>query len=106
MGEVIEMKFLIVILFAVIGLLAGEVYVQYKQKKKWKASAMGNAHARHAMYKDLREQGNLINKNAAMNIKRLEAENQDLRDALQRQRNLNRSMMRKMDRRQNNDAGD
>ena len=97
------MKLMIMILFGLIGFLIGEVYVQWKQKRYWKASAMGNAHARHEMYKNLREQDNLINRNAAMNIKRLEAENQDLRDALQRQRNLNRSMMRTLDRRAKNE---
>lgn len=98
------MKLMIMILFGVIGFLIGEVYVQIKQKRYWKDSAMGNAHARHEMYKELRDQDNLINKNAARNIKRLEAENQDLRDALQRQRNLNRSMMRQMDRRMRDEA--
>lgn len=93
------MKILVVLLFCAVGALAGEIYVLLRQRNYWKDSAMGNARGRIQMGKELREQEGLLNRNAARAIALLNAENQDLRDELQRQKNLYRRTMEQMDRR-------
>ena len=98
------MKILIVLLFAAVGALAGEIWVLVRKRNYWRRSAMGNARGRHDMYKELREQEGLMNQNAARYITQLEAENRDLRDELQRQKNLYRRALEQMDRRKR-DAG-
>lgn len=98
------MKIMIVFLCCLVGALAGEIYVLAQQRAYWRRSAMGNARGRHDMYKELREQEGLINQNAARYITQLEAENRDLRDELQRQKNLYRRALEQMDRRKK-DAG-
>ena len=90
---------IITFLCCVIIAMAGEIYVLAKQRAYWKASAMGNARGRHDMYKDLREQEGLLNRNAAKTIAHLKSENEDLRSALQRQKNRNRRLLEQMDRR-------
>ena len=103
-AEETGVKILIVLLFAAVGALAGEIWVLVRQRNYWKDSAMGNARGRHDMYKELREREGLINQNAARYITQLEAENRDLRDELQRQKNLCRRALEQMDRRKR-DAG-
>lgn len=98
------MKILIVLLFAAVGALAGEIYVLSRRRNYWKDSAMGNARGRIQMGKELREQEGLLNRNAAKAIAQLNAENQDLREELQRQKNLYRRALEQMDRRKR-DAG-
>ena len=90
---------IVTFLCCVIGALVGYIYHLVRERTRWRKNAMGNARVRHDMYKDLREQEGLINQNAAKYITRLEAENRDLRDALQRQKNMYRRLLEQMDRR-------
>lgn len=100
------MKILVVLLFCAVGALAGESWVLVRQRNYWKDSAMGNARGRIQLGKELREQEGIINRNAARAIAQLNAENQDLRAALARTENINRNLLRQMDRRKKDDAGD
>lgn len=98
-AEETGVKILIVFLCCMVGALAGEIYVLLRQRNYWRRSAMGNARGRHDMYKELREQEGLLNRNAAKAIALLNAENQDLREELARQKNLYRRALEQMDRR-------
>ena len=97
------MKLLIIILFALVGALAGETYVMVKKRNYWKSSAMANARARILKDKEAEAHEGQINRKAAAAINRLNAENEELRDELQRLRNMNRQLLRQMDRRENHE---
>ena len=93
------MKLLIIILFALMGALAGEVYVLIRQLRYWKGSAMANARARIRKNEAVENEVGQINRKAAATINRLNTENEELRDEVKRLRNMNRQLLRQMDRR-------
>ena len=95
-------KILIIVLCGMIGALAGEVYVLVRQRNYWRKSAMGNARGRILKDKQFAEERGQIQRKAAKEIVRLNAENQDLRDDIQRLRNINRNLLRQMDQRERN----
>lgn len=87
--------FLCCVIFA----LVGYIYHLIVERNRWRKNALGNARGRIQKGRELREQEGLLNRNAAKTIAHLKAENEDLRNALQRQKNMNRRLLEQMDRR-------
>ena len=90
---------IILFLCCVIGALAGYIYHLVGERNRWRENALGNARGRIQKGRELREQEGLLNRNAAKTIAHLKAENEDLQNALQRQKNMNRRLLEQMDRR-------
>ena len=88
-----------VLMLAVIAALAAAWTVERRRGKYWQKCAIANARAKiqkdHAS--DVEKQQ--INRKAAREIVRLNAAVEDLQSEIQRQRNINRNLLRQMDKR-------
>ena len=88
-----------IFLCCVIGAMALYIYHLVRERNRWRENALGNARGRIQKVRELREQEGLLNRNAAKTIAHLNAENEDLRNALQRQKNMYRRLLEQIDRR-------
>ena len=88
-----------ILIFALVGSLTA-LWSQHRRTAYWKRQAMANARARLTKNAAADAEKQEINRKAGRAIAQLNAQVEDLTSELQRVRNINRSLLRQLDRRE------
>lgn len=100
------MKILVVIFCIIMAVLPGVIFSIAKDRDYWKQQAISNARARIRKNEAVENEVGQINRKAAAAIAKLNADNEELRDEVKRLRNMNRNLLKQLNRRKEHDDVD